>query len=250
MILRELRRGDAHSFGELEGCVPRKLSTVSHAWRRHQCCASEGTCLYSTQIFLFSAKRQVARTDPRAMGCQVSRAVTEDESTVSRNFQIIAQDALTASHTGHVRCILPAHRLPQKSVLWIERHAGVTAQEGGLEADLPPGDYLVQVVDSLGEYTELRATVGEHRCPIVVEYESTPCSSASSRDGVVTARVERAPRGCRFLWTSGVTTTEPVLRNATAGCYAATLLDAHGRALLFVHACDVCRLSVDPARLG
>lgn len=185
------------------------------------------------------------------MGCQGSRAAPRaaEAHGDDRHFQLVTTDAFTSDARGRVQCVLPAHRLPAKRVTWTDQANGQVVQDGDLELRAPPGRYLVQIVDSAEEYTEMATTIGVLPCPVVTAYACEACSSSASRDGAVTATVARAPRGARYLWTSGVVTAEPTLRNAAVGVYTVAVLDASGAVVEFVHACDACRLSADPARL-
>ena len=184
------------------------------------------------------------------MGCRASRAATADVADGGKHFQLVATDAFTSDARGSVRCIVPQHRTPTKGVTWTDQETGQVLATDELELKAPPGRYLVQIVDSAEEYTEMATTIGVLPCPAVREYTYEPCSSSSSRDGSVFATVEGAPRGARYLWTSGVVTAEPTLRNARVGMYTVVVLDASGKAVDFVHACDACRLPADPARLS
>lgn len=182
------------------------------------------------------------------MGCQSSKAADADEG--GKHFQLVSTDAFTRDARGRVRCVVPSHRLPAKRVTWTDQDTGQVLPTDDLELRAPPGRYLVQIVDSAEEYTELAAAIGVLPCPAVSAYAFEPCSSSSSRDGSVTATVDAAPPGARYLWTTGVVTAEPTLRNAAVGVYTVAVLDASGKAVDFVHACDACRLSADPARLA
>jgi len=185
------------------------------------------------------------------MGCQASRrAVATDANESHKHFQLVTTNAFTRDARGHVRCIVPPHRLPPKRVTWTDQQTGAVVQDGDLEMSALPGRYLVQIVDSSEEYMEMAATIGVLPCPVVSGYAFEPCSSSASRDGTVSATVDAAPRGARYLWTTGVVTSEPSLRNAAVGVYTVAVLDATGKVADFVHACDACRLSADPARLA
>lgn len=120
--------------------------------------------------------------------------------------------------------------------------------EDGLVADRLAcgGRYCVTVVDALGEEHSTRIRVDACRLPVVVAYESQDATTASSRDGAVTVTAHRLPEGCRFLWTSGHTTSAPLLRHVAPGAYAVTLLTAEGSRVPFLHCAEVGVVGVAP----
>jgi hypothetical protein len=71
--------------------------------------------------------------------------------------------------------------------------------------------------------------------PTVEAYEGEHASSSSSRDGSVRAVVTRAPPGCAYLWSNGVTTSAPLLVHASSGVYAVVLVGAQGLPLPHLH---------------
>ena len=116
----------------------------------------------------------------------------------------------------------------------------VQVDASGSEAyGIVPGRYRIVATDANG----LRANVTlevESLFPsaiMVSEYRVTPASTGSSRDGAVEAVGLGLCSGWKFLWTNGVETTEPVLRDVACGTYALVALPVDGRVPTLVHQC-------------
>jgi hypothetical protein len=123
-----------------------------------------------------------------------------------------------------------------------------TFDESGSEAwDVAPGAYRVRATDGVG----VRAEVSVDAAPllpgavVVDEYRVTSASTDRARDGSVEALGSGLGDGMRFLWTGGVVTDGPVLRDVPCGLYAATALPrVDGPAVVVVHRCAPARVSV------
>lgn len=101
--------------------------------------------------------------------------------------------------------------------------------------DMAPGEYTIRIVDDIHR-THLKCVrVPLLSLPVVESYRVQNASSDWSRDGVVEAVVRNAPHECRYLWTSGVITSDAVLRDAPPGCYTASLLHAHDDDVVITH---------------
>lgn len=116
--------------------------------------------------------------------------------------------------------------------------------------DLIPGRYDVHV-----EAADCSAaSVALHVAPVVAEvvtvseYVCTPASSGVAFDGSVRARGHGLEQWGRYLWSNGVETDAPVLRDARPGWYSLTLLPVGGAtAPTLVQSCPPGR--VDAARI-
>jgi hypothetical protein len=124
--------------------------------------------------------------------------------------------------------------------------SSVALDATGSEADeVEPGRYRVVATDATGARADVVLDVQPvlpDAC-VVHAYHVTPASTGSARDGVVEA-VGDGLDGWRFLWTNGVETDGPVLRDVPRGLYAAVPLPAADRTPLFVHQCAPARVTV------
>jgi hypothetical protein len=88
------------------------------------------------------------------------------------------------------------------------------------------------------------------RLPRVVRYEGTPVTSSMSRNGRVEAIVEDAPRACKYLWTYGVLTDDPVLHHAPMGVHTVALVSAEGTPIPYLHVAAPFRVACNPDLLA
>ena len=107
--------------------------------------------------------------------------------------------------------------------------------------DLPPGRYEITVADATDPQVLVSANVARIRIVNVVGYDVVDASHPRSRDGSVTARVENATAGCRYLWTNGVVTSSPTLLDASSGTYTVAPLTDDG---VFLHSCPPATVGV------
>ena len=63
---------------------------------------------------------------------------------------------------------------------------------------------------------------------LITGYQTSSCSHGTARDGSVRAEGHNFEKCNRWLWTSGVETTVPVLKNAALGVYTATPIAENG----------------------
>lgn len=114
--------------------------------------------------------------------------------------------------------------------------------------DVAPGRYRVSATDATSSRAELAFDVAPLYADAVTveEYRVTPASTATSRDGGVEAVGGGLQDGWRFLWTTGVETSSPVLRDVPCGTYAVTALARPGEddAPLMLHTCPPARVRV------
>ena len=92
--------------------------------------------------------------------------------------------------------------------------------------------------------------VHQVRVPRIVRYDGTPATSSMSRNGRVEAVVEDAPRACKYMWTHGVLTDDPVLQHAPMGVYTVALLSADGAPLPFLHLAAPFKVGCTPDLLA
>ena len=113
----------------------------------------------------------------------------------------------------------------------------------GVEA----GKYRVVVTDSAGQSADLTLDV-EAMFPsalLVEEYKVTNASSSLSRDGCVEAVGQGLNDGWTFLWTHGVQTEGPILRDVQCGIYSLVPLPKQGKVPTVVHKCAPARVGVE-----
>lgn len=82
--------------------------------------------------------------------------------------------------------------------------------------------------------------------PSIVKYEVTPASTAHSKDGRVQVHTQNVPPSatCKFIWSTGVITTEPILRNVRPGTYVAVILSIDNVFVECHHACSPAQVEV------
>lgn len=162
--------------------------------------------------------------------------------------QLIVRDALHEADLGAVSCIPPDVLTPPLVTTWYVSTGGdVHTDASGLCASgIPPGDVSVTVVDKHGTEMTGSAIVSVLDVPTVTSYEVQDASSGTARDGQVRAHVARAPHSARYLWTTGVVTTEPTLRHAPRGTYAVACVSTDDAPIVFIHATTPARVGVTP----
>lgn len=100
--------------------------------------------------------------------------------------------------------------------------------------DVKPGVYCVLARDFFSRTAECIVEVGLTSLPVVTSYRVTHASSDQARDGKIQV-LGRNLRSRSFLWTNGVVTSSPELRDVSPGTYTATPF--HEDDFPFIHAC-------------
>lgn len=169
------------------------------------------------------------------MGCTSSAPAPAPAAVV----HVVVDRPLCEHASGSAHCIAPT----DVTCAWHDA-SGKEVGHGPRLERATPGAYELRVSGTDGE----RAAVSVDLSPafddvaLVTGYRVTPCSGAHARDAVVEAGGYNLDVvGARFLWTSGVITRAPVLRDVGVGTYALTLLPAEGdgdaRIPVTVHQC-------------
>lgn len=154
---------------------------------------------------------------------------------------VVAKDAICTAHGGSIRCI------PEQSGSYTYKWT----RDGepmalGADADeatgLVPATYQVEVRNAFGNISRLSIDIESARLPTVTGYTAKNATSDMARNGSVSVVTENMPK-CNYLWTSGVTTSEPTLLDVPPGLYCATPI-VDGEPIVFVSACNTARVSV------
>jgi hypothetical protein len=168
--------------------------------------------------------------------CCGAHAADEPEMTVD----VVCTDALAEALGGTIRCI--PRGIGPYAYVWAPPEPGVVLElsaDSSRADNVPPGVYSIAVADARGGRAALTAEVRLAAVAVVRGYavEAHP-SSDTARDGVVRADIGNLDTGRlpRFLWTGGVVTDEPVLRDVSLGLCAVALVDAEGGPLPCFHA--------------
>lgn len=173
--------------------------------------------------------------------------------------QLIIYDALHTESRGRVHCIPPISLSAPFTVTWYVQQRYATHEELQTDASglcakcVPPGNVQVTLVDRHGIEAHAQAMVGTmDTLPTVVRYETTAASHATARDGTVRAVVENAPSVCRYLWTTGVVTRDPVLHYVSPGTYAVVCMhyDNDHVPLPFMHHAAPVRLDAREPKIS
>ena len=151
----------------------------------------------------------------------------------------VVEHPLTSDGLGRIYC----HPLGQEPIEYTWKSSdgsNVAVTEYGNEAyDLPVGLYRITAVDAGGSQAYSSVTVQAlHPDAVVIrEYRTTSASTSVSRDGTVEAIGTNLDTTCRFVWTNGVETKGPLLKDVPPGKYAAIYLpDENGVTFpIFVH---------------
>lgn len=138
---------------------------------------------------------------------------------------VVVERPVGGQSNGHISC-RPVGRQPIRFEWTPPRGVDVQLDESQSEAhDVTPGRYKITAIDA----TDARADVvvdvdvAQEADIVVTEYRTVDASTSHSRDGQVEL-VGRGLDGWRFLWTNGVETETPVLRDVPPGTYAAVPL--------------------------
>lgn len=149
-------------------------------------------------------------------------------------------DALSEERGGRIECIVDGGK-SDVHLEWL--HNGASAllhldDSRMVATKVPPGQYDIMACDASG-YTEMiSAVVRLEKLPAIVRYEVAHASSDTARDGCVTAKTQYLDdQTVRFLWTSGVVTSTPVLHDVRPGIYATTPMSIDMLPFPCYHAC-------------
>ena len=157
----------------------------------------------------------------------------------------VVDQPLTVSGTGRISC--RPMGLEPIEFEWSGPGTAVETDASGSEAKaVQPGRYRVVAVDATGSRADVYLDVEPtHPDAVVVrEYRVMPASTGSARDGSVEAVGHNVGTG-RFLWTNGVETTGPTLRDVPCGTYACIPLPTEdGKVVTLVHQCAPAKVTV------
>ncbi len=103
-----------------------------------------------------------------------------------------------------------------------------------------PGRYRIVATDAVQSKAEVVVDVEPIEAVVVSEYRVTPASTSRARDGAIEA-VGMGLEGWRYLWTNGVETTTPTLRDVPAGTYAVVVVTDGP---MVINACPPARVDV------
>ena len=99
----------------------------------------------------------------------------------------------------------------------------MTLDESGSEAtDVRPGRYKIRATDANNDRADVVIDVEPVFANAVVidRYVVRPATTTFSRDGQVEAIGSGFENGCKFMWTNGLETEEPRLKDVACGVYA------------------------------
>ena len=157
----------------------------------------------------------------------------------------VVDQPLTVHSQGRISC-RPMGQEPIRFEWMGPNGRSVRVDETGSEAfDVAPGRYRVVATDATGARADVVLDV-EPMLPsalVVHEYRVTPASTGHARDGAVEA-VGVGLDGWRFLWTHGVETDGPALRDVPCGTYAMVAMPKGDEVPTVVHQCAPARVTV------
>lgn len=159
----------------------------------------------------------------------------------------VVEPPLTRADTGRISC--RPIGLEPIAFEWTPRPPTLDAT-GSEALDVAPGRYRVVATDATGARADVVVDVEPtlQAAVVVTEYRVRPASTSRARDGAVEAVGAGVHDGWRFLWTHGVETEGPVLRDVPCGAYAAVALARdESEAPVVVHRCAPARVPVHGA---
>lgn len=149
--------------------------------------------------------------------------------------RVVVNDALGSYRRGVVRCTSDVANVQYD---WYDEHGRLCEEfSGDVAYDVPAGRY--RIVASTEELEETVDTeVGTVTVPSVQSYSITHATNDAARDGEIVATVAHCDHVKQYLWTTGVVTSQPILRDVRPGTYTVTPLTTDTESCLFVHACS------------
>lgn len=129
-------------------------------------------------------------------------------------------------------------------------HQPVKTSASGREAvDISPGRYRVVATDAASQSADMTIEVCAQFTDGVIAnaYEVQHCSTSISRDGSVRLSFEGIVASqWRFLWSNGMMTATPELRDVPCGHYAAVAVIPTGvsKAPIMIHRCHAAHVKV------
>lgn len=159
----------------------------------------------------------------------------------------VVDQPLTYASTGHISC----RPIGQEPIVfeWRGDNDDYELDPSGSEAyQVSTGRYHIVATDANGMSANVTVDVEpaltDAVC-VVTEYEVTPASTGSSRDGSVRGLGFGLDEGWTFLWTNGAKTREPCLRDVPRGTYALLPLPKDdGTVPTLVHQCPPASVPV------
>jgi hypothetical protein len=174
------------------------------------------------------------------MGCTPAR-----HGRAALQLHTVVEPPLTRAGTGRISC--RPIGLEPIAFEWTPRPPTLDAT-GSEALDVAPGRYRIVAVDAAGARADVVVDVAPalDAAVVITEYRVTPASTSRARDGSVEAVGAGVGDGWRFLWTHGVETEGPWLRDVPCGVYAAVALAARDEddAPVVVHRCAPARVTV------
>jgi hypothetical protein len=172
------------------------------------------------------------------MGCRQSHSNTGHIQETTTIIQIKTTPAFSSNSGGTIRVESNA---PIRCT-WKHNNQPVILQSDDDDRkcvkNVPPGSY--QLICSYNQFLEeFEVQVDELEFPKISHYEVKHATSDRSRDGRITATVSNIDvNETLFLWSCGVTTTEPTLHDVHPGKYTLSLISkTTNHNIPFYHAC-------------
>lgn len=164
---------------------------------------------------------------------------TQEDTHANMHLACHVRDAMSDIVGGVVKCVVHGDFRVDR-VEWTYEHDAprIRFSENRLEAfDVPPGAYTVCAFDATNASIVAQLVVEWMNIPTVVGYTVTHATQDTSRDGEIMAVVRNTDdKQVQYLWTGGIITDEPILKDARPGTYTATPI--HAGNAMFLHACD------------
>lgn len=172
------------------------------------------------------------------MSCMPSFSVGKSARLL--RVQTIIEQPITPLSTGRISCVV--NGLEPITFRWKGPHGKeIQLDPTGSEAyGLAPGRYAISIESADGCRAEISADVvpALKRVIAVSEYHCTNASNGVAFDGSVRATGYGLDQWSRYIWSNGVETTEPVLRDTRPGWYSLSPLPVNDEVPVFVQYCE------------
>lgn len=104
--------------------------------------------------------------------------------------------------------------------------------------NVEPGTYHIHCSTTNGENQIVTATVEKIDICVVDGYNVTNATNDMSRDGKIEASISNTNSNMLYLWTSGITTDEPILHDVRPGTYCVSIISKDRIPIAFYHGCN------------
>ena len=168
--------------------------------------------------------------------------IPQKQMTYKPQLHVIVEQPINALNLGRVQCIPVGNDDVRGFEFDWKGPPGCSIQldNTGSEAyGLIPGKYVIHVTDREMKTSVVNVTIS----PVMVDaivvktYITQPSSSGSASDGQIEAVGDGLDKWNRYLWSNGMETQTPVLKDIRPGYYFLTAGSVGGKVPIFIQQC-------------